>query len=336
MKSFRVHAKSFLFALFLFAIHATAFSAEPSAPVRDMDDARRPLLSDQRPGSILVYNYYTSGPTSGNKEDTDFSLTNINTSRSSYVHLFFVADGGQTADSFICLTPNQTASFLASEVDPGIAGYAVFFATDSTGCPISFNYLIGSERVKTELGHTAALSAESYAALFNGPLAACAAPPTTAILALDGVRYTAAPQVLGLDKVPSPSDGNSTLLILNGLEGNLTLALPQIKAVSGILFDDAESAFSFSTSLTRPGAQFKVLLSDDFPQTTPKLTQVIRAGRTGWMRIMGDEGRAISGAVINLNANAATRKGAFNDGRNLHHLRFGSGSLTVPVFPPNC
>ena len=333
MKFFRVQTKYLLYSLFLFAFNVTAFSAEPSAPIRDTDDARRPLVSDQRPGSILVYNYYTSGPTNANKADTDFSLTNINTSRTSYVHLFFVAEGGQTADSFICLTPNQTTSFPSSDVDPGVTGYAVFFATDSAGCPISFNYLIGSERVKMESGHAAALSAESYAALFNGPLPGCAA---TALLALDGVRYTAAPQVLGLDKVFSPSDGNSTLLILNGLEGNLTVAIPPIKAVSGILFDDAESAFSFNANLTRTGAQFKVLLTDEFPQTTPKLTQVIRAGRTGWMRILGDEGRAISGAVITLNANAATRKGAFNDGRNLHHLRFGSGSFTVPVFPPPC
>ncbi len=336
MKSFRAYTKYLLCLLFLFAFSVTAFSAEPSAPVRDADDARRPMPSDQRPGSILVYNYYTSGPTSGNKQDTDFSLANTSTSRASYVHLFFIADGGSTADSFICLTPNQTTSFLSSEVDPGISGYAVFFATDSMGCPVSFNYLIGSERVKTEAGYAAGLSAESYAALFNGPLPGCVATSTTAVLALDGVRYTAAPQVLGLDKVPSPSDGNSTFLILNALEGNLTLAIPPIRAVSGILFDDAESAFAFGGTPAMSGAQFKVLLNDNFPQTTPKLSQVIRAGRTGWMRMMGDDGRAISGAVMNLNPNAAMRKGAFNDGHNLHHLRFGTGSFTVPVFPLSC
>ena len=336
MNSLRARIKYLLCFLFLFAFRVTAFSAEPGAPVRDADDARRPVPSDQRPSSVLVYNYYTSNPTDAGKSDTEFSLTNISTSRSSYVHLFFVADGGATADMFVCLTSNQTVSFLASEIDPGVAGYAVFFATDSVGCPVSFNFLIGSERVKTESGHAAALSAEGYAALFNGPLPGCVATATSAVLALDGVRYTAAPQVLGLDKIPSPTDGNSTLLILNGLEGNLAIAISAIKSVSGTLFDDAESAFSFSASLTRTGPQFKTLLSDDFPQTTPKLTQVIRSGRTGWMRMMGDDGRAMSGAVITLNANATTRKGAFNDGHNLHHLRSGSGSFTVPVFAPNC
>jgi len=40
------------------------------------------------------------------------------------VHLFFV-DGAtcSIADSLVCLTPNQTASFLASDIDPGTTGY---------------------------------------------------------------------------------------------------------------------------------------------------------------------------------------------------------------------
>src|SRR5205085_9864373 len=123
MKNFSSLTKYLLCPLFLFAVSLAAFGAEPGAPTRDMDDARRPLASDQRPGSVLVFNLYTSGPTSADKADTDISITNINASQSAYVHLFFVADGGSTADSFICLTPNQTASFLSSDVDPGVSGY---------------------------------------------------------------------------------------------------------------------------------------------------------------------------------------------------------------------
>ncbi|MEP7336993.1 MAG: hypothetical protein ABI977_04565 [Acidobacteriota bacterium] len=187
-----------------------------------------------------------------------------------------------------------------------------------------------------ESGFAANLAAEGYAALFGGLLPGYVAEFASITLPLDGVSYTAAPLALGLDKIASSNDGNSTMLIINSLEGNLAIGIPPIKSTSGTLFDDAENAFVFSAPLIRNGPQFRVLLSDDFPQTTPKFTQVIKAGRTGWMRIMAEEGHAISGAVINFNPNAATRKGAFNGGHNLHHLRFGSGSFMMPVFPSSC
>ncbi|MEK7830572.1 MAG: hypothetical protein AAB401_05760 [Acidobacteriota bacterium] len=46
-------------------------------------------------------------------------------------------------------------------------------------------------------------------------------------------------------------------------------------------------------------------------------SQIIPAGRTGWMHFMADEDRAISGAAINFHPNAAGRKGAFTGGHNL-------------------
>ncbi|MFN0086217.1 MAG: hypothetical protein ACKVX9_12590, partial [Blastocatellia bacterium] len=117
--------------------------------------------SDQKAGSVLVYNLYTSGATSGNAQNTRVNITNTSSASSQLVHLFFVADTCQVADSYICLTPNQTASFLTSDVDPGVSGYIVAVAVNSDGCPTIFNWLVGDEYVKTSAGHAANLGAEA-------------------------------------------------------------------------------------------------------------------------------------------------------------------------------
>ncbi|HQR35406.1 MAG TPA: Ig-like domain repeat protein, partial [Blastocatellia bacterium] len=49
--------------------------------------------SDQKAGSVLIYNVYTSGTTSANTQNTRINLTNTNPQQSVNVHLFFVAEG---------------------------------------------------------------------------------------------------------------------------------------------------------------------------------------------------------------------------------------------------
>lgn len=336
MKSFSLSVTTkFLFAMLaLFTMSSMALGADPGRPDREADDARRPLPSDQKPGSVLVYNIYTSNGADPGKEDTSISMTNINTSQAAFVHIFFLAEGCSTADSYFCLTPNQTISFLASDVDPYVKGYIITLATDAKGCPISFNYLIGSEYVKFESGHAANLAAESYAALYNGALPGCSATSTTARISLDGVRYNAAPRILAVDKIPSPNDGNSTMLIINTLEGDLAIGMTPIRTFGGNLFDDSENGFAYTATGV---CQFRQIMGQNtFPRTSPPFNQVIPAGRTGWMTLSAREERTISGAVINFNSNAATQKGAFNGGHNLHHLRLAGGGFLVPVFPPNC
>ncbi|MGH9800961.1 MAG: proprotein convertase P-domain-containing protein, partial [Blastocatellia bacterium] len=122
-------------------------------------------MSDQKAGSVLIYNIYTSGATSGNTQNTRINVTNADPSRGAFVHLFFVAEGCSVADSYLCLTANQTASFLASDLDPGTTGYLVAVVVDSRGCPIAMNCLIGDEYVKFTNGHAANLGAEAFAGL---------------------------------------------------------------------------------------------------------------------------------------------------------------------------
>src|SRR5262249_23116220 len=125
-----------IFALFALLIMASAaFAADPGVAYPATAE-----VSDQKAGSVLIYNFYNSGAASGNSQNSRINITNTNSASGAFVHLFFV-DGSNcsVADSFICLTANQTASFLASDVDPGVRGYIVAVASDgSLGCPISF------------------------------------------------------------------------------------------------------------------------------------------------------------------------------------------------------
>ncbi|MBL8166920.1 MAG: hypothetical protein JNJ50_02125, partial [Acidobacteria bacterium] len=116
----------------------------------------------------MFYPIYTSSATSPALQNTRINITNADTRKSAYVHLFFV-DGSNcnVADLFVCLTENQTASFVAAEFDPGTTGFVIAVAVDQRGCPTIFNALMGDEYVKFATGHQANLTADAAAAL-NG------------------------------------------------------------------------------------------------------------------------------------------------------------------------
>jgi hypothetical protein len=290
-------------------------------------------VSGQKAGSVLIYNIYTSSPTSASAQNTRINITNADAGQSVAVHLFFVDGNSCTAaDAFIYLTPNQTASFLASDIDPGVTGYLVAVATDSeTGCPINFNSLIGDEYVKFSSGHAANLGAEAFAALI-GALPVCDETSATAVLNFDGVSYNQAPRVLAASHIPSRADGNDTLLILNRIGGNLLTGANTIGDLFGILYDDAEQPLSFTLS---GGCQLRASLTNNFPRTTPRFEPFIPSGRSGWMKLYGASDIGLLGAVINFNPNTAMSAAAFNQGHNLHKLTFTTAAtLTIPIFHP--
>lgn len=290
-------------------------------------------VSDQKAGSVLIYNVYTSSATGGNTQNTRIAITNTNTQLIAYVHLFFVADGCSVADSYLCLTPNQTASFLTSDLDPGTSGYIVAVATDSTGCPINFNFLIGDEYVKFTSGHEANLAAEAISAIAGG-LPRCDTNSVTAQISFDGVSYNLVPRTLAVSNVGSRADGNDTLLILNRIGGNLGTGASSLGSIFGLLYDDAENALSFSFT---GGCQLRSSISNNFPRTAPRFEQFVPAGRSGWIRLFSQSDIGMTGSMINFNANSAASAGAFNQGHNLHVLtNTASASYIIPVFPPNC
>lgn len=290
--------------------------------------------NDQKAGSVLFYNLLTSVAATPASQNTRFNITNINPSLSVAVHLFFV-DGSNcsVSDKFVCLTPNQTMTFLASELDPGTTGYLVAIASnENLGCPLNFNYLIGDEFVKLATGHAANLGAEAISAI-NGPVS-CNANSVTAQLNFNGVGYARVPRVVALSNILSRADGNDTLFVLNRFGGDLLVAASTLGSLFGILYDDAETPASFNLS---GSCQLRGSLNNLFPRTVPRFETKIPAGQSGWLKIFPTADIGVFGASINFNANSSTSAGAFNQGKNLHKLKLiGTATLTVPIFPPGC
>ncbi len=287
---------------------------------------------EECPGSILIFPVYTSDATSPSRENTKITITNTDTLRPAFVHLFFV-DGTScsVADSFICLTQSQTISFLTSDVDPGTMGYIVAVATDMNGCPTQNNRLIGDEFVKFASGHYGNLPAESYKAL--QPIV-CNPAGNSAVINLNGTDYERPARALAASSLLSRADGNITLLTVMRTGGNLFNNAGTIGTLFGLLYDDAESAYSFS--LGGNSCQIKRILSDTEPRTTPRFSSVIGAGRSGWMKFWSSSNVGIAGAVFNFNQNAGSATGAFTGGRPLHKLTLGEDAYTIPIFPPTC
>ena len=283
------------------------------------------LSNQQKPGSVLIFNVFTSS-SSSSLSDSLISLTNTNPVNPANVHLFFVDGASCTvADQTIMLTQNQTVSFLASDVDPGVTGFIIAVTVDAAGCPAVSNYLVGGSVVRFESGHHASLPAIGVAglALSTPP---CTAGSTTASLAFNGVSYDELPRSLAVHTLPSLANGNSPLLIVNRIGGNLTSGADKIGALAGLLYDDSETARSFTIS--GGICQLRGILGNNLPRTVPRYTSVIPAGRTGWMKFWTVDEQAISGVMINEAASG------LSGGHNLQTLTTtGAATLTIPVIP---
>ena len=226
---------------------------------------------------MLIFNLYTSSMASPFSENTRINLTNTDQTRPVAVHLFFI-DGStcSIANRYICLTPNQTMSFLLSDIDPGTTGYLVAVATDiATGCPINFNHLIGDSYVKFASGHAANLAAEAIPAIAGG-LTACNSQSLTAQLKFDGVSYGRLGRTIAASGIGSIGDGNQARLFINRIGGNLLTGAASVGNVFGVLFDDAEGPHSFS--FNSANCQFQSLLTNSFPRTSPNFSEIVPTG----------------------------------------------------------
>ena len=316
-------------------------------------------ISATKPGSLLFAGLFASSATAGgdggggggndNQNNTRVNLTNVHPTLGVVVHLFFV-DGStcSVADAFICVTANQTTSFLMSDLDPGTLGYMMMIAVDgppgyaggnNTGCPISFNYLVGNANIKFtgSRRRDVDLATESCASEFGSPVPTCDPTKPTATLIFDGspTGFNQLPYVLAMDNIPSRLDGNDTMLMFARIDGNWAVGLEPIGPIFGILYNDTENAFSFTFNVGT--CLFRSSLSNTFPRTTPRLDQIIPAGRSGWLKLWPMNEVAIVGAMHNRNDNNGSATNAFEGGHNLHILRLLPRALiTVPVFPPNC
>jgi hypothetical protein len=290
-------------------------------------------MSDQKPGSVLVFPLYTSSADAPHVENTRLSVTNTSATENAYIHLFFV-DGRSCApaDFFACLAPERSLSFLTSDYDPQTTGYVVAVAINRQGCPISFNHLIGDAYVKMRSGHAANYGAEAFAALFGGVLPGCGPASVTATLRLDGsaTGYNAAPRELAVDGLTSPGDGGNSLLFVTRAGGDLTTRGGFVGRLQGVLYDETEAPFSFTAFNGDAGCQFSVTISDFFPRTIPRYSVIVRKGRIGWIKFWSMNGAGLLGVVLHDAANDLPA------GRNLHKLSATTDSFVIPLFAPPC
>ena len=279
------------------------------------------VMSDIKPGSVLFFPKYTSNPSSPQSGDTQINLTNTSATLGVSVHLFAV-DGStcSVADSFISLTPNQTASFLMSDFDPGITGYLVGLATNSG--PSQHNFLIGSEYVRETDGRAAFLPAYTVAKISNA--AAPLDENGNALLNFNGSDYERLPSVLGLSSFNSQATDNTQVNILSPANNLINGTAPSTNALFTLVYDDAERAFSTNA---------RVVCYSTFNLTSLRvaggggsgLNSIVPAGRTGWIRF-STTSRPILGAML-------SRGPVFNGGHNLHIIGLlSSYTITVPNF----
>ena len=306
------------------AIGAAA-GCQPAGPGLSL--AAEAAIGAQKPGSLLIFNIHTSRVGSI-REETRTAITNTSPTRPIDIHLFFV-DGasGMVADSFLHLTPGQTSSLLASEIDPETTGYLIALAVDEHGCPAAFNHLIGETFVRFESGHAANLGALAVSVIDRAAIV-CNPGAVTADIRFDGIVWNELPRVIAVDSLPSRAEGNSTMLILNRLGGSLVDGVPRLGAINGLLYDDVERSVSFT--LTESRCQLRGTLGQNFPRTSPRYDSLIPAGRSGWMKLAGEaDDTAITGTAIGLGQNR------FSQGHNLHLLTTTAlVVLTVPVLLP--
>lgn len=285
------------------------------------------------PGSLLMFNLFTSQASNRARQDSRINLTNTHESRAATIRLLLIdGNSGAITDYFLRLAAQQTVSLLAADLDPGLTGYLLAMVCDDvTGCPVSFNHLIGDEYIKLASGHQANLVAESFSL---SPTATPVCLGGVATLRFDGFDFNRPPRVLALSNLASRANGNDTLLIVNRFGGNWRNGAMPIGEIQGTLYDDAEQAFGFLQPASN--CQLILSLSDQTLRITPRFSQIIPASRSGWMKFWATAETALLGAAINFNPQTRTTSDVFSQGHNLHRLSLTTEAiLTLPITPPH-
>ena len=318
-------------------------------------------VSDQKAGSVLVFPYYISS-TGQIKSDTRISITNTsalgNTAANlTRVHLFLLSGANCTqADLFVCLTPNATASFKASDYDPDNSGYILAVAVDGAGRPIQNNVLIGNAFVNDNTGvagntYEGNYGAESFWRNASGLAAAVAnQDPLTALDNGDGtanVRFGNN----GLDAVPNqfaveiqhPADILGQRLVIAGLAGNIATGnLSGCSQVgTGQAYNQDEKFGSFQ-SFVSGTCLCRTLITTTAPRVPGGLAALLGQpgqGRSGSLKFNVTAG---VGLIMTPRLAGGTTN-AWSGIRTLHKTGVtnagGTGqpaTLVIPIFTPVC
>ncbi len=257
-------------------------------------------VHDQRAGSMLIYNYYTS--TWPGASDTRLTISNTHETAGVNVKLYFVAgNNGHVVPGSITLAPTQTQSFLASDSDPNTTGYIIAMAVNDQGIPIQWDFLMGTAAISLASGHQATLGALAVPINANN-------------------SYAALPRQLALDQLHSPADGIKQMLVINRIDGSLYSGMmPAIGTLNFDIFNQAGGRFSFTSRSLGPQARAYFYNLISLLHQSRALANFLPAGQYGWLRLRPTEAGAITGAVLYFRETAKTTV-PYPGSHNLRHL----------------
>lgn len=278
--------------------------------------------SDQKPGSILVYPYYTSN--SIDKTDTRLTLTNIG-EESAYAHIFFI-DGEtcQQSDLFVCLTKFASIDFQASDYDPESTGWVLAVAVDANGKPIRNNKLIGNAFLN-EGNYVDNYGAIAFTAHSPNPATLTA---TNATLNFDGFGYDQVPSQLAME-VQSPIDAPNQRMVTVGLRGDLSEGQITGAGQSGIgaIYDGDEKLVGSFAGFISGSCQAQAIFSSANPRIVGGVGRHFPSGQIGTIMLPVE---AAVGLVM------TPRPAVWNGIRTLHTMRLRNSTLVIPIFAPAC
>ena len=281
-------------------------------------------------GSVLAYPLYSStcvnATVPGCSTNTTISITNTNAQQAARVRFFFVEGLTGIATNVIrTINPNQTLSFLASEVDPSRRGYVLAVAVNSSNCPTVFNFLRGSEIVTTTINQQNYSGSVSAVPIRGIAPPTCTASSTAATLSFNGSIYDRFPSQVVADSVTTSTSSTGTLLVVNAVGGNLVggnrasnFAAPG--TMLGLVVDSSLNTFSFADGST--SSQIFTELSRAYPRTSPSFDQIVPSGQTGKMTMFAGPG--LFGMTL-------FRNPSFNSATLLRTVAFKNPTVVIPV-----
>ena len=285
--------------------------------------------SDQKPGSVLFYHRYVSG-FSRQGNNTTLHLTNTSPVDSAKVRVFFISNSDcQAYEQAVCLAPNQSTSFLMSEIDPGVSGYCIAFACDAEGKPTQFNWLIGNAQLRQTSSLTNQLYDTSLAAnaVTKHSTGSVAVNNNKGEMIFDDKDYDRLPAQLAADNVPNQTTtgagANATILNIYRPTGDLSGATVNPR-IDFLAFSNAANSATSSQTI---GCYGDLRLTN--LRFSTALNTLIPAGRTGWLKVGANDGGALFGAQFN--------SGSYTSGTSLRPLTYANDyRILVPIKTPGC
>ncbi|HYE75909.1 MAG TPA: hypothetical protein VEF04_21370, partial [Blastocatellia bacterium] len=249
-----------------------------------------------------------------------------------YLHLFFMNKDCSSADTFVCLTPNGTLQFKASEFDPLTTGYLIAVAVDEQGRPTQNNSFIGSAFVRDDqAGVIDSYGAESFWKYSSG--AAPANADGSATIYFDGVNYDQVP-IQFSTPLQDPTRATQKL-VLASLAGDLGTKLNATSQnLTGALYRDDETLASFTNALGSGCLIERSVTSSNFRVAPGTLAGFLK-DRYGYLKF-NLTSPAVGLIQNKQGAPAQYPNNRFAGIRSLHKTAVISSSLKLPIFHPFC